>query len=454
MYDKPPFVHQPPPAPLTVSQLNHQARYLLENQFNHIQVAGEVSNLARPASGHLYFTLKDANAQIKVALFRSRVGKFIPNNGDKVIVSGQISLYEPRGDYQMIAHAVQAAGDGDLQQAYLRLKASLEQEGLFAPELKKALPKHIKTIGVVTSSSGAAIHDILTVLKRRFPTISVILYPVAVQGADAGQQISEAIQTANQWPMADVLIVGRGGGSIEDLWAFNEEIVVRAIAASVLPIVSAVGHEVDFTISDFVADLRAATPSAAAELLSPDQTELKQTLDHREQQLLGFIGKQLHTARHRTDSLSSRLRHPGERIVEQRKLLSQLQARFSQAHHSQFAQHKVGLRHVDARLRQQHPLKTIKSLSDTVLQLQHALSIAIHAQAQRKKHSFQSLIRALHTVSPLATLERGYAIAQDKNGKALTNTSGVAAGDRLDITLHNGTLTADVVDITPAKKPV
>ncbi len=453
MYEKSPFVHQPPPppAPLTVSQLNHQARYLLENQFNHIQVAGEVSNLARPASGHLYFTLKDASAQIKVALFRSRVGKFIPSNGDRVVVTGQVSLYEPRGDYQMIAHAVQPAGDGDLQQAYLRLKAALEKEGLFAAERKKPLPKRIKTIGVVTSGSGAAIHDILTVLKRRFPGIAVILYPVAVQGVDAGKQISQAIETANAWPMTDVLIVGRGGGSIEDLWAFNEEVVARAIAASELPIVSAVGHEVDFTIADFVADLRAATPSAAAELLSPDQSELMQTLDHREQQLLGFIGKQLQTAKHQTNSLMARLRHPGDRIGEQKKLLNQLQTRLAQARKSQWDQYLVRLRYMEARLQQQHPVKTVRGLNDQVTRLQHGLSVAIQAQVQRKHYSFQSLVRALQAISPLSTLERGYAIAQDKQGKALTDSDSVAVGDQLQITLHRGTLTTEVIDITGSK---
>ena len=435
--------------PLTVSQLNHQARYLLENQFGHIQVTGEVSNLAKPASGHLYFTLKDASSQLKVALFRSRVGRFIPSNGDKIVVTGKISLYEPRGDYQMLATAVQAAGDGDLQQAYLRLKAQLEQEGLFDPLRKKAIPKTIQTIGVVTSSSGAAIHDILTVLNRRFPSIRVILYPVAVQGADAGQQIANAIATANRWPQCDVLIVGRGGGSLEDLWAFNEEIVARAIVASNLPIVSAVGHEVDFTIADFAADLRAATPSAAAELLSPDRLELMQTLDHKEQQLLSAIQQRLRTAVQHTQNLKARLRHPGDRVKEQRSMLVQLQRRLTLAHQSRLQQEHSQLQQLAGRLSQQHPSKTIQRLDDTIARLDKQLALAVKAGIKHAQHQYQSVSRALNSVSPLSTLERGYAIVQNNEGKALTSSSLVSQGEKVRIRLHDGSLDADVTHCYP-----
>lgn len=436
-------------APLTVSQLNHQARYLLENQFGHIQVTGEVSNLAKPASGHLYFTLKDASAQLKVALFRSRVGRFIPSNGDKIVVTGKISLYEPRGDYQMLATAVQAAGDGDLQQAFLRLKAQLEQEGLFDPQRKKAIPKHVQTIGVITSSSGAAIHDILTVLKRRFPSISVILYPVAVQGNEAGQQIANAISTANRWPQCDVLIVGRGGGSLEDLWAFNEEVVARAIVASDLPIVSAVGHEVDFTIADYAADMRAATPSAAAELLSPDRIELMQTFDHKEQQLLSAMQQLLRTATQQAHNLKARLRHPGDRVKEQRSMLGQLQKRLALAHHSMLQQEQAHIRQLAGRLAQQHPSKTIQRYDETVARLDKQLAIAVKTGIKTAQHQYQSLARALNSVSPLSTLERGYAIVQNRDGKALTSSSLVKEGEKLHIRLHDGSLDADVTHRYP-----
>jgi len=447
MYPNAPATNTSPAesSPLTVSQLNHQARYLLENQFSHIQVTGEVSNLAKPASGHLYFTLKDANAQLKVALFRSRVGRFIPNNGDKVVVSGKISLYEPRGDYQMIASAVQPAGEGDLQQAYLRLKASLEQEGLFDPQRKKAMPKQVHCIGVVTSASGAAIHDILTVLKRRFPSISVILYPVAVQGTDAGQQIANAIATANRWPQCDVLIVGRGGGSLEDLWAFNEEVVARAIVASDLPIVSAVGHEVDFSIADFAADLRAATPSAAAELLSPDRFELMQTFDHKEQQLASAINQRLRTGRQQVDNLKARLRHPGDRVKEQRNMLAQLHLRLTGAQQALLLQERTLIQQLASRVAQQHPAKTIQRHQEWISRLDSQLVVAIKADIKNAQQQHQSLARALNAVSPLSTLERGYAIVQDSDGKALTRSEGVAIGDKINIRLHEGNLAAEII---------
>ncbi|MBR9882635.1 MAG: exodeoxyribonuclease VII large subunit, partial [Oceanospirillales bacterium] len=261
---------------LSVSALNRQVKSLLEHSFLSIQVIGEISNFARPSSGHWYFTLKDAKAQVRCAMFRNsnqRTG-FVPREGDEVLVTARVSLYEGRGDYQLICERMEKSGLGQLQQAFDALKAKLDKEGLFDVARKRRLPPHPKHLGVVTSPSGAAIHDILTVLKRRFPGLPVTLYPTAVQGAEAAAQIVSAIELANRHNQCDVLIVGRGGGSLEDLWPFNEESVARAIVASAIPIVSAVGHEVDVSISDLCADQRAATPSAAAELLSPDRPAL------------------------------------------------------------------------------------------------------------------------------------------------------------------------------------
>lgn len=431
-------------APLTVSQLNHQVRYLLENNYGQAQVTGEISNLAKPASGHLYFTLKDANAQIRVALFKSSIGLYKPVNGEKVVVKGRISLYEPRGDYQMIASGIKAAGEGDLQQAFLKLKAKLEQEGLFDPANKKKLPEKIDSIGVITSASGAAIHDILTVLKRRYPAINIIIYPVAVQGAEAGKQIASAIQYANQSGDTDVLIVGRGGGSIEDLWAFNEEIVARAIADSVLPIVSAVGHEVDFTIADFVADERAATPSAAAELLSPDQQELAQTLDNIEARLFSVIQQNLYQTKQKTEQMAARLRHPGEKLSEQSRLLQQFESRLQQAQQNILIKSSASFDQLRQQLNFQNPGKQIIDWKQHLLRLQHSMELGIQNTLGKQQQQLQGAARTLNTVNPLSTLERGYAIAIDKSGVALTRSEDVAVGDSIEVKLHKGSLITEV----------
>jgi exodeoxyribonuclease VII large subunit len=318
---------------LSVSDLNRQARELLEGEFPLVFVDGELSNLARPSSGHWYFTLKDDRAQIRCAMFRNRNRyiNFKPVDGTQVIVHGKVSIYEGRGDFQLIAEQMEEAGDGALRRAYEQLKQKLHLEGLFDDDQKSPLPPLPQHIGVITSPSGAAVRDVLTVMRRRFPAISLTILPVQVQGDQAPDQIVAAIETANQYPdMAfDLLLVTRGGGSLEDLWAFNTEKVARAIHSSEIPVVSAIGHEIDFTIADFVADLRAPTPSAAAELISPDQNEWQQILAGYMNMFEGFMANQLSGMKATLSSLSRRLRHPGQRLEDQAQRLDDLEIRLS-----------------------------------------------------------------------------------------------------------------------------
>jgi exodeoxyribonuclease VII large subunit len=343
----------------TVSRLNQTARKLLEQGLARIWLEGELSNIARPSSGHLYFTLKDSKAQIRGAMFRSRnqLLRFNPEEGMQVLVRAKISLYEPRGDYQLIAEAMQEAGDGVLQQAFDALKLKLEKEGLFATETKQALPTLPIHIGVITSPSGAAIRDVLSVLRRRFPAIPVLIYPVPVQGKDAGREIAAMLETAAARKECDVLILTRGGGSLEDLWAFNEEIVARAIHACRIPLISAVGHEVDFTIADFVADRRAPTPSAAAELVSPDQTEWLAQVGALETRGVRHIRQTLADSQERLRWLNQRLqlRHPGQYLRQQAQRLDELEQRTRLAIQSYFNRLRYSLNEALAQLKQATP---------------------------------------------------------------------------------------------------
>ena len=432
---------------LTVTQLNHQVRFLLETHYGSIAVEGEISNLARPTSGHIYFTLKDSKAQIRVAWFKSAVGRYLPKHGDQVVVTGRLSLYEPRGDYQLIATAVRPAGEGALQQAFIALKQKLEQEGLFDPARKKPLPAMIQKIGVVTSSTGAAIQDILTVLRRRFPGIEVLIYPVAVQGDSAAPQICQAIQLANNHPAVDVLIVGRGGGSLEDLWPFNEESVARAISASRIPVVSAVGHEIDFTIADFVADVRAPTPSAAAELLSPDQQEYIQTLDQCESVLLRTMTKILQQKSMIVEHLHKRLRHPGQLLAEQDRRLTTLNEKLVRAIQQTLTRQKQVLELQHLRLKSHAPGEKLvqrnKDLKHAYLALVQAMKVTLAKRSDTVKAS----ARALHAISPLATLERGYSITLSPRQTALTDSRQTAVGDVIETRLHHGKLVSRVEQI-------
>ena len=453
-----PFNDNNPPATLTVSQLNRQARSLLESHFDFVWVEGEISNFAAPSSGHWYFSLKDGNAQVRCAMFRGRNQRlrFSPGNGDHVRLRCRVSLYEGRGEFQLIVEHMEQAGAGALQAAFERLKAKLLAEGLFEQERKKPLPESISHLGVITSPTGAAIHDILTVLKRRCPAIEVSILPVAVQGEGAAREIADAIERANRWQAEgkidlDALIVGRGGGSLEDLWAFNEEVVARAIAASELPIVSAVGHEVDFSIADMAADHRAPTPSAAAEMLSPDQREQLQRLQKLEADLVRLIRRKLADAQTRLDHLRARLKHPGAQLREQSQRLDELEQRLILAQKNLLAKKRGELALLESRLQANSPLPRIKGLQGELNNLQQRMESAMQARLQDARNRLSHLAGMLDSLSPLGTLARGYAIVTDPEGKVITDADSVEVGSRLHTRLASGRLEVTVESTEPEK---
>lgn len=433
---------------LTVSQLNRQSKELLETYLHRVQVTGEISNLARPSSGHWYFTLKDQRSQIRCAMFRSRSQyvKFAPREGEQVLVSGAISLYEARGDYQLIVDRMESSGEGALKLAFEQLKEKLSSEGLFDSALKKPLPSHPKHIGVVTSPTGAAIKDIVTVLKRRFPALPISIYPTQVQGDMAATQIARAIEKANHDQLCDVLIVGRGGGSLEDLWPFNEEIVARAIYQSIIPIISAVGHEVDFSISDMVADLRAPTPSAAAELVSPDRFEYLGRLEQLSKRLQTTMGHRLNQHRFHLLQLVKRLRHPQDRLQEAMQRLDVAEQRMQQAMQSKLSQHQQNIAHLSHRLKQKSPDRQVSTLNQQISQLQQRLSLAMGHKLTHLKQQLAQQANILNAVSPLSTLERGYSILTDNRGQAVKSANAVKPGDKLNARLHEGALVCEVVE--------
>ena len=449
-----PFDNANPPQALTVSQLNRQARTLLESHFDFVWVEGEISNFAAPGSGHWYFSLKDDGAQVRCAMFRNRNQRvrFKPENGDAVRLRCRVSLYEGRGEFQLIVEHMEHAGAGALQAAFEKLKAKLLAEGLFNPEHKKPLPDSVSHLGVITSPTGAAIHDILTVLRRRCPAIAVSIIPVAVQGEGAAGEIAAAIANANRWQREgkvhlDALIVGRGGGSLEDLWAFNEEIVARAIAASELPIVSAVGHEVDFSIADMVADHRAPTPSAAAELLSPDQREWQQRLTQIEANLVRLIKRKLATAATELEHLRKRLKHPGAQLREQAQRLDDLEQRLILAQANLLQRRRSELALLESRLHARSPLPRLRQLQRDTAQLQQRLEAAMQHKLQQAGARLAHLAQLLDSLSPLATLHRGYAIVTDSEGKVLTDAAAVSVGEQVEARLAKGKLALSVTGV-------
>lgn len=432
---------------LTVSQLNQRARHLLEDVFPQVWVEGEISNLARPASGHLYFTLKDSQAQVRCALFRQNALKVRQalRDGLAVKVRGKVSLFEGRGDYQMIADAVEPAGDGALRLAFEALKEKLAGEGLFATERKRPLPPHPQHVGIVTSPTGAVIRDIISVFRRRAPQISLTLVPTAVQGREATAQIVRALALADAQGF-DALILARGGGSLEDLWCFNEEAVARAVAACKTPIVSAVGHETDVSISDFVADVRAPTPSAAAELLAPDSSGLRQRLEGLERRLLLRM-RQLIAHQHlRLDGLTRRLRHPGERLRQQAQRLDDLEMRLQRALDRQVSQRRERLARLETRLAAQHPGRALGLLRQRLDALAARLPRAMRETLGTRRLELQSQVQTLHAFSPLATLGRGYSILLDERGQAIRSASQTQPGQRLKARLGEGELEVRVED--------
>jgi exodeoxyribonuclease VII large subunit len=433
----------------SVSRLNQTARKLLEQGLARIWLEGELSNIARPSSGHLYFTLKDSKAQIRGAMFRSRnqLLRFKPEEGMQVLVRARVSLYEPRGDYQLIADTMQEAGDGVLQRAFDALKLKLDQEGLFAAEGKRPLPELPTRIGVITSPTGAAIRDVLSVLKRRFPAIPVLIYPVPVQGKDAGREIAAMIGTASRRKDCDVLILTRGGGSMEDLWSFNEEIVARALHECDIPVVSAIGHEVDFTIADFVADQRAPTPSAAAELVTPDQTEWLGQLAALQHRSSRHLQQQLGDARQRLDWLRQRLqmRHPGQNLRQQAQRLDELEQRSRLLISSTINNLRSSLHASIAALKQAAPKQRIDRNALTLQALTQRLHTAINSALQIRRQQLAVACRSLDTTSPLATLDRGYAIVTcQRDGRVVQQAASVRPGEQVTARLAQGRLLCTV----------
>ena len=413
-------------AAITVSQLNRQVKTLLEKGMARLWVEGEISNIAKPASGHIYFSLKDDSAQIRAAFFRQRQrGPTIGlKNGDQVLAYGRVSLYEPRGDYQLIVEQVEPAGEGALKRQFEVLKKMLAAEGLFDEDRKQVLPELPERIGVITSPSGAAIRDILSVLGRRFPSIPVVIYPSAVQGDAAAPELIAALQTAVDRNECDVLIMGRGGGSLEDLWAFNDEKLARAIADCPVPVISAVGHEVDFTIADFVADVRAPTPSGAAELVVPDREDWLRAINSLASRVARLGQRTVEDRAQTLDWLTRRLvqTSPEQTLLRQHERLNDMQRRLLSSMRRGVAAPRPVLANLLRRLRRSGPQ-------------------AIAAP----QHRLQLSMRSLHAVSPLATLDRGYAIVEDsESGKVLMNAGDATVGADIRARLAKGELVATV----------
>lgn len=432
----------------TVSRLNAEVRLLLENEMGIVWLVGEISNFSAPVSGHWYLTLKDSRAQVKCAMFRgnNRRVTFKPANGNQVLVKARLSLYEPRGDYQLIIESMQPEGDGRLQQEFEELKMKLAAEGLFAQTNKLPLPEHPKRVGIITSKTGAALYDILDVLKRRDPSLPVVIYPTMVQGDDAAIQIAQAIGRANSRNECDVLIVGRGGGSLEDLWCFNNEILARTIAASQIPIISAVGHEVDMTIADFVADVRAPTPSAAAELVSRDNSHKDQSLVAKQHKLASAMRYYLSQQKQQSAQLLHRLerQHPSYQLQRQSQQLDELDMRLRRAmqHFIDTRQQAVERKH--HRLQLNSPAKHLAQQKSRLERVEHKLLDAMDRKLLTMRHQLAIAAEKLDTVSPLATLKRGYSITQTEQGKVVTSADDVKTGDLLVTRLANGEIHSTV----------
>ncbi len=425
----------------SVSKLNKEIRGILEQGFASLRLTGEISNFVAPASGHWYFSLKDDKAQIKAAMWRgnNRYSKYRPNNGAQVVVTARVSVYEPRGEYQLIVEHMEPAGEGQLKQQFEALKLQLAAEGLFSSAYKQPLPTQIRKVGVVTSATGAAIKDILTVMKRRAPQLEVIVYPTQVQGSDAHLQIAEKIRLANIRNEVDVLIVGRGGGSLEDLWCFNEEHLAREIFASRLPIISAVGHEIDTTISDYVADLRAPTPSAAAELVSPDQHAIKKHIIEKYARLSHLMLSKIKEAKQTNNALLQRLKlqHPNSQLQQQAQRLDELSMRLQRGVHAQLNQKNNQLSLLQQRFQHQHPERRLSQSKDALQQLEQRLLNAQNKNQQSAEQQLAMLAARLESVSPLSVLARGYSITK-KGGHVVKSIEQVKAGETLVTQVHDG----------------
>ena len=433
----------------SVSQLNQSVRLMLENQLGAVWLTGEISNFSQPVSGHWYLSWKDENAQVRCAMFRMKNLRvsFRPTNGMQVLVRANVSLYEPRGDYQLIIESMHLAGEGLLMQQFEALKLKLAAEGLFAQHLKKNLPHFSKAVGIITSKTGAALQDILHILQRRDPSLKIIIYPTAVQGKDAATDIAQMIELANQRQEVDVLIVGRGGGSLEDLWCFNEEMVARAIFHSHLPVISAVGHETDVTIADFVADVRAPTPSAAAELVSRNQTELLQQLQYRRQRLEIALDRLFAEKRQKLKHLSLRLhnQHPQAQLRIQQQLITQLSHRLQQTLRHHWQKTAENLTALSMRL-YKNPLplrlqQDEQQLAQLKVRLNSHMNLTLSLQQKQLAH----LCGKLDSLSPLKVLARGYSIAQNQQNFTIRSLKDVNVGEQIKTRLPDGDIISQVI---------
>jgi len=435
---------------LTPSSLNRLVRDLLGDVFPQVWIEGELSNVSKPASGHLYFTLKDSGAQVRCAMFKLKASalRFRPLDGMQVLLRAKVGLYEPRGEFQLVAEYMEPAGEGALQREFEQLKARLDAEGLFAQARKRPLPRYARRIGVITSATGAAVRDVLSVLARRWPLADVEVLPVPVQGREAPAAIVAMLRKAAASQRYDVLLLTRGGGSLEDLWAFNDEAVARAIHASAVPVVSAVGHEIDFSIADFVADLRAPTPSAAAELLVPDAVAVDRHLQQLQQRLVTLQQRQLQAQAQRVDHLLARLQtqRPQARLARDRERLLHLQHRLGSVLREQGLHRQTRLERLHARLLAQHPRAQLPLLARRLTEQDQRLRRAIAHILERRQTNLRHASHALHAVSPLATLERGYAILFDADGQVLRSAKNVTAGTALRARLADGELALRVSD--------
>lgn len=427
----------------TVSRLNNEVRFILEESFPFVWVEGEISNFAAPHSGHWYFSLKDPTAQVRCAMFRGNQRKlqFTPKDGMHVLIKARVSLYENRGEFQLIAEDMEERGEGKLRRAFEVLKKKLEAAGLFDIAHKKPLPPFPKQIGVITSATGAAIRDILTVLSRRFPCLSIIIYPTLVQGETAAPAIVNAIQTANKRNECDVLILARGGGSLEDLWPFNEEIVAHAIHQSHLPIISGVGHEIDFTIADFVADKRAATPSAAAEIASPHKNELLKMLLTGQQHIIRQIKNKLLGSSQQITWIQKHLaqQHPKKRLLEKMQRLDYYELHLVQLQTRMLNKRQTEIKNLNFQLHRQFPVEYIHKLINHVNMQQQILKNVLISYLNKYQTKLASVAATLDTLSPLATLNRGYAIAA-KNNHILYDAKKLKRGDVLQVRLAKGSI--------------
>jgi exodeoxyribonuclease VII large subunit len=438
---------------LQVSELTKKVKFMLESELNTVWLCGEISNFIAASSGHWYLSLKDSKSQVRCAMFKGNnrrvrlAGSSTPRNGQQVLVRAKVSLYEPRGDFQLIIEMMEDAGEGILRQQFEQLKSKLNAQGLFGQQFKQVIPRNITTVGVVTSPTGAAVKDIISVLQRRNPAIAVVIYPALVQGEHAKGDIAHAIDIANQREECQVLIVGRGGGSLEDLWPFNEEEVVNAIFHSRIPVISAVGHEIDTTLSDLVADLRAPTPSAAAELVSQDNSELQtrlRELSKRAQHLFTQKVKQenltLQTLIHRLTQV-----HPERKLQQYQQKSDELNIRLDKVIKHQFERFRQAPEKLARDLQYCDPSKVIIQHQKTLSHLDEKLQRDFHLIVKNKTEHFVSVIEQLNIVSPLATIARGYSVSRNSRHQIIRTKDQVSVGDEISIQVNDGSIFTKVI---------